>query len=89
MAASQSANNNICLKILVYTMVGSWKRWIRLYTDTDILRWWLPGSRGFEAIANEAIRHTTNIHLLHHVISVYAIIKMVVARAKVHCLVIR
>ena len=43
-----------------------------------LLRWWLPGSRGFEAIANEAIRCTTNIHLLHHVISVYAIIKMVV-----------
>ena len=37
------------------------------------------GSHGFEAIANEAICHATNIHLLHHVISVYVIIKMTVA----------
>ena len=32
------------------------------------LRWRLPGSCGFEAIANKAIRPATKIHLLHHVI---------------------
>ena len=53
------------------------------------LRWRLPGSRGFEAIANEAICSATKIHLLHHVISVYVIIKMAAARTKAHCLVTR
>ena len=53
------------------------------------LRWRLPGSRGFEAIANEAIRPATKIHILRHVISVYVIIKMAAARTKTHCLVTR
>ena len=53
------------------------------------LRWRLPGSRGFEAIANKAIRPATKIHLLHHVISVYVIIKMAVAHTTAHCLVTR
>ena len=49
----------------------------------------LPGSRGFEAITNEAILPATKIHLLHHVIRVYVIIKMAAARTKAHCLVTR
>ena len=54
-----------------------------------MLRWRLPGRHGFEAIANEAICRTTNIYLLHNVISVYMIIKVAVALAKAHYLVIR
>jgi len=46
-----------------------------------LLRWWLPGSQDFEVIANEAICYATKIHLLHHVITVYAIIKMAVTCA--------
>ena len=46
---------------------------LQIYVRTNGLRWQLPGSRGFEAIANKAIRLATKIHLLHHVISVYVI----------------
>ena len=60
-----------------------------LKSIVQLLRWRLPGSRGFEAITNEAICQATKIHLLHHVISVYVIIKMAAAHTKAHCLVTR
>jgi len=53
-----------------------------MHTTQKCLRWRLPGSSGFEAIANEAICPTTKIYLLHHVISLYVIIKMATPRVQ-------
>jgi len=53
------------------------------------LRWWLPGSCSFEAIANEAICYAAKIHLLYHVITVYAINNMAVTHTISANLVIR
>jgi len=52
-----------------------------MYGSNSLLRWQLSGNRGFEAIENEAIYYATNFHVLHHVIMVYAIIKMAVTGA--------
>jgi len=38
----------------------------------------------FEAIANETIRSATKIHLLHHVIGVYVMIKLAILCAQVY-----